>query len=120
VKYQYIPISWLISIEVRKKLVKYDGMSFKNAIKRALNCEVNQFGGIVLASEMEHNAYLRLVSALAPYYRYRNYRDRMDGILVRFTDTKGERFSSNSPKLRDMANDINNLLNDIKQDSTIA
>ena len=44
----------------------------------------------------------------------------MDGILVRFTDTKGERFSSNSPKLRDMANDINNLLNDIKQDSTIA
>ena len=91
----------------------------ENAIKRALNCEVNQFGGIVLASEMEHNAYLGLASALAPYYRYRNYRSRIDEILVRFADTKGERFSSNSPKLRDIAIEINNLLDDIDQDSTI-
>lgn len=91
----------------------------ENAIKRALNCENNKFGGIASAAEMEYNAYLGLASALAPYYRYHNYRNRIDGILLKYADTKGKRFSSNSPELRDMANDINDLLNDINQDSTI-
>lgn len=68
---------------------------------------------------MERNAYLGLASALAPYYKYYNYRDRIDEILERFADTKGKRLSSNSSELRDMANEINNLLNDIDQDSTI-
>jgi|SRR5690625_822269 len=104
---------------MRGGCINVNSLSLENAIKRALNCEANQFGGIVLASEIERNAYLGLVSALAPYYRYSNYRNRIDDILMRFVDTKGERFSSGSLELMNMADEINDLLTDIERDNTI-
>lgn len=93
--------------------------SLELAIRRALNCSSNDFAGLINSSSLEHNAYIGLVSALAPYYNHHNYRARIDRILSKFSNSIGKRYLENSPELKEMADEIDSLIEDIFSDSTI-
>ncbi|OLO38098.1 hypothetical protein BTR23_11930 [Alkalihalophilus pseudofirmus] len=89
------------------------------AIKRALNCKGNDFGGLISSSSLEQNAFVGLIAALAPFYVYQNYRGRIDDILTKYHDSISERYYNGSPELKEMADAINSLLDDIDSDPTI-